>query len=81
MSDQQLAFILNAHRLREHFLVHIVHDLRCVCTCSTVALDGTKDMSLDDCLEYVIDDELVEVTPASVRMRKNPDMNKKGKKN
>jgi GTP-binding protein len=49
---------------------------------STVALDGTKDMSLDDCLEYVIDDELVEVTPLSVRIRKNPDTsNKKGKKN
>lgn len=51
------------------------------CTCRTVALDGTKDMSLDDCLEYVIDDELVEVTPTSVRIRKNPDMSKKGKKN
>lgn len=46
-----------------------------------MALDGTKDMSLDDCLEYVIDDELVEVTPLNVRMRKNPEVvNKKGKK-
>ena len=53
-----------------------------VWVCSTVALDGTKEMSLDDCLEYVIDDELVEVTPVSVRMRKNPDIvNKKGKRN
>lgn len=51
------------------------------CVCSTVSLDGTKEMSLDDCLEYVVDDELVEVTPVSVRIRKNPDMIKKGKKN
>ena len=27
-------------------------------------------MSLDDCLEYIADDELVEVTPKSLRLRK-----------
>jgi GTP-binding protein len=27
-------------------------------------------LSLDDCLEYITDDELVEVTPKSIRMRK-----------
>lgn len=29
-----------------------------------------RDMSLEQCLEYVQDDELVEITPRSVRMRK-----------
>lgn len=29
-------------------------------------------MSLDDALEYINDDELVEVTPKSVRIRKDP---------
>lgn len=31
------------------------------------------DFSLDSCIEYIQDDELVEVTPLSVRMLKNPD--------
>jgi predicted membrane GTPase involved in stress response len=36
------------------------------------------DLSLDACIEYISEDELVEVTPVSVRMLKNPDlMNKK----
>jgi predicted membrane GTPase involved in stress response len=36
------------------------------------------DLSLDACIEYISEDELVEVTPLSVRMLKNPDlMNKK----
>ncbi len=29
-------------------------------------------MSLDDALEYINDDEQVEVTPKSVRVRKDP---------
>jgi GTP-binding protein len=29
-------------------------------------------MSLEDCIAYVNDDELVEVTPASIRLRKRP---------
>ena len=37
----------------------------CRCTCS---------------LEYIIDDELVEVTPTSVRIRKNPDVRSSNKK-
>ncbi len=35
-----------------------------------VHLDSPIVMSLDDCLEYITDDELVEVTPKSIRMRK-----------
>jgi predicted membrane GTPase involved in stress response len=35
------------------------------------------DFSLDACIEYINDDELVEVTPQSIRMLKNPEMIKK----
>uniref|UniRef100_A0A0C9QLB9 TSA: Wollemia nobilis Ref_Wollemi_Transcript_28514_2522 transcribed RNA sequence n=1 Tax=Wollemia nobilis TaxID=56998 RepID=A0A0C9QLB9_9CONI len=43
----------------------------------TVVLDTPLDFSLDDCIEYIQEDELVEVTPSSVRMCKNPKMSKK----
>ena len=29
-----------------------------------------REMTLEACLEYVADDELVEITPAAIRMRK-----------
>ena len=35
-----------------------------------VHLDAPINMSLDDALEYIADDELVEVTPKSFRLRK-----------
>lgn len=38
----------------------------------TVVLAEPRQMSLDDCVEYIGEDELVEVTPVSVRMLKNP---------
>ncbi|KAL7197325.1 hypothetical protein ACSBR2_019965 [Camellia fascicularis] len=37
-----------------------------------VVLDSSLDYSLDDCIEYIQEDELVEVTPLSIRMCKNP---------
>ncbi|XP_068342394.1 putative elongation factor TypA-like SVR3, chloroplastic [Pyrus communis] len=43
----------------------------------TVILDTPLDYSLDDCIEYIQEDELVEVTPASIRMCKNPKFSKK----
>ncbi|KVH94741.1 Elongation factor G, III-V domain-containing protein [Cynara cardunculus var. scolymus] len=45
----------------------------------SVVLDTPMDYSLDDCIEYIQEDELVEVTPKSVRMCKNAKMNKKGR--
>jgi GTP-binding protein len=36
----------------------------------TVVLKKPRKMSLESCLEYINDDELVEVTPKSVRLRK-----------
>lgn len=38
------------------------------------ALDEARIMGLDDALEYISDDELVEVTPVSIRIRKDPSM-------
>lgn len=35
-----------------------------------VRLKAPRQMSLEACLEYIEDDELVEITPTSVRMRK-----------
>ncbi|KAJ4769601.1 GTP-binding protein TypA/BipA-like protein [Rhynchospora pubera] len=44
---------------------------------ATVVLDEPLDFSLDDCIEYIQEDELVEITPLNVRMLKNPKMGKK----
>lgn len=33
-------------------------------------LDVPRNMSLDDCIEYLADDELLEVTPQNLRIRK-----------
>ena len=35
-----------------------------------VTLQAHKELSLEECLEYIGDDELVEITPKSIRMRK-----------
>ncbi|MBU6424120.1 MAG: GTP-binding protein, partial [Chloroflexi bacterium] len=36
----------------------------------TVRLEGVRDLSLDDAIEFLADDELLEVTPRSFRIRK-----------
>ncbi|MGH2449769.1 MAG: EF-Tu/IF-2/RF-3 family GTPase [Candidatus Limnocylindria bacterium] len=36
----------------------------------TVRLDGVRDLSLDDAIEFLADDELLEVTPVAYRIRK-----------
>ncbi|KAK6945307.1 Translational (tr)-type GTP-binding domain [Dillenia turbinata] len=45
----------------------------------TVVLDTPLEYSLDDCIEYIQEDELVEVTPLSIRMCKNPKLTKKSR--
>ena len=35
-----------------------------------VTLQAPKFLSLEDCMEYIADDELVEITPENIRMRK-----------
>jgi GTP-binding protein len=35
-----------------------------------VRLAGARDLSLDEAIEYLADDELLEVTPESYRIRK-----------
>lgn len=41
-----------------------------------VTLQAHKQLTLEECLEYISDDELVEITPENVRIRK-ADLNKK----
>lgn len=41
-----------------------------------VTLQAAKEMSLEDSLEYISDDELVEITPENIRIRK-ADLNRK----
>ena len=36
----------------------------------TVILRPARPMSLDQCIEFIAEDELVEVTPESIRLRK-----------
>jgi GTP-binding protein len=36
----------------------------------TVVLKAPRKMSLEEAIEYIEDDELVEITPTSVRLRK-----------
>ena len=43
-----------------------------------VILTPFTDMSLEDCIAYINDDELVEVTPESIRLRKRPGMKIRG---
>ena len=47
---------------------------------ATVVLNEPKSLSLDDCVEYIAGDEMVEVTPVSIRILKNPKMNIKGQR-
>jgi GTP-binding protein len=48
---------------------------------ATVVLNESKELSLDDCVEYIAEDELVEVTPLSIRICKNTKMKTRNKKN
>ena len=43
----------------------------------TVTIAPAKQQSLDDCMEYIVTDELLEVTPKNLRLLKNPKMDKK----
>merc|ERR1712031_82970 len=44
---------------------------------ATVVLDESIEQSLDDAFEYIAPDELVEVTPESIRLLKNRKMTEK----
>ena len=37
---------------------------------STVTLRKPKNLSLDQCIEFTAEDELIEVTPKNIRLRK-----------
>jgi GTP-binding protein len=45
---------------------------------ATVVLRPPKNLSLDQCIEFIAEDELLEITPANIRMRKMElDINKR----
>jgi len=44
---------------------------------NTTVLTEPVAITLDYALEYVADDELVEITPESIRLRKNPMIKKR----
>ena len=45
---------------------------------NTVVLRPPKKMSLDQCIEFISEDELIEITPLNLRMRKMElDINKR----
>ena len=45
---------------------------------STVILRPPRNLSLDQCIEFIAEDEFIEVTPQNIRMRKMElDMNKR----
>ncbi len=56
--------IVNATRLKQ------LSNMRVANKEQTVTLKAPRILSLEQCIEYIEDDELVEVTPKSVRMRK-----------
>ena len=48
-----------------------------------IALITPRDMTLENCLEYIGDDELVEITPINLRIRKrylDPNERKRNKR-
>ncbi|MCK9175681.1 MAG: translational GTPase TypA [Desulforhopalus sp.] len=47
-------------------------NMRASGTDEAVVLTPPEEMSLEDCIAYINDDELVEVTPLSIRLRKRP---------
>jgi GTP-binding protein len=58
-------------------------NMRAASADATVTLRPSKKMSLDACIEYISDDELLEVTPENLRLRKrhlDPNMRKKAQK-
>ena len=49
---------------------------------NTVVLRPPKKLSLDQCIEFIAEDELIEITPLSLRMRKMElDINKRMSQN
>ena len=45
-------------------------NIRAAAADEAVKIDAPRKMNLEQCLEFINDDELVEVTPKNIRMRK-----------
>ena len=44
-----------------------------------VPLDAPKILSLDEAVEFIVNDEVVEITPNSIRIAKIPDKKKRSR--
>ena len=67
--------IVGEHNRDNDLVVNITREkaltnMRAASKEATVVLKPPRQMSLEACLEYIEDDELVEITPSSVRLRK-----------
>jgi GTP-binding protein len=56
-----------------------VNNIRSATKENTTGLSEAKVMLLDDALEYVVGDEIIEITPLSVRIAKVPKASKFGR--
>ena len=77
--------VVGAHQRAGDLQVNVckkkaVTNMRASGTDNKTPLTEAIRMSLDEALEYIVDDELVEVTPASVRIRKGPKQKRPGQK-
>ncbi len=71
------AQVVGAHQRAGDLKVNVckkkaVTNMRASGTDNKTPLTEAMRFSLDEALEYIVDDELVEVTPTSVRIRKAP---------
>ena len=57
---------LDVNIIREKKLTN----MRAAAADATVSLKSHRNLSLDECIEFISDDELIEVTPKSIRIRK-----------
>jgi GTP-binding protein len=67
--------VIGERNRTEDLVVNIVREkkltnMRSATSDATVTLRPPRQLSLDQSIEFIAEDELVEVTPASIRMRK-----------
>ena len=74
-TDVYAGMIVGEHNRENDLTVNIIREkhltnMRTSFKDQTSTINKTKDMSLEEALEYIADDEYCEVTPVSIRLRK-----------
>jgi GTP-binding protein len=67
--------IVGEHNRPQDLLVNVcktkkLTNMRSATADTLVKISAPREMSLEDCLEYIREDELIEITPKNIRMRK-----------